>query len=179
MEYWALSKYEVKVNVEGKSLADEIDCNRGILQLQITSVKVLVSQRIDSIACRIKRKRFFKRKINYYSSHDATYQLELLILSCGDVHPNPGHVHQPSVPSNNNNNPPLENRQSRATKLSVFYANARSIVNKTAKLQMEMASNSFDIIVLTETHLDSSINDENIVCIEETDSKEVVLAEEF
>ena len=137
---WTLSKFEVKVSVEGKSLPDKIDCNRGILQLQITSVKVLVSQRTDSIACRIKHKRFFKRKINYYSSHDATYRLELLILSCGDVHPNPGHVHQPRVPSNNNNNPPLENRQRRVTKLSVFYANARSIVNKTAKLQMEIAS---------------------------------------
>ena len=128
---WSLSKYEVKVIAEAKSLLDKVDCNRCNLQLQITSVKVLVSQlRIDSIVCRVKHKRFFKRKINYYSNHDATYQLELLILSCDDVHPNPGHIHQPRVPGNNNNNPPLRNRQSSARKLSVFYANARSIVKK-------------------------------------------------
>ena len=36
-----LSKYEVNVNVEGKTLVDIIDCNRGNLQLQITSAKVL------------------------------------------------------------------------------------------------------------------------------------------
>jgi len=84
-----------------------------------------------------------------------TCQLELFILSGGDVHPNPEQVHQPRVPSNNNNNLPLENWHSRAT-------NARSIINKTAKLQMEIASNSFDIVVLTETYLDSSINDVEI-----------------
>ena len=89
----------------------------------------------------------------YVCNPDATYQLELLLLSCGDIHPKPGHIYQPRVPGNNNNNPLLQNRLSRAMKLPVFYANARSIVNKIAKLQMEIASNSFDIIVLTETHL--------------------------
>ena len=159
---WTLSKYEVKVIAEGKSWLDKIVCNRCNLQLQITSVKVLVSQlRINSIVCRVKHKRFFKRRINYYSKHDASYQLELLILSCGDVHLNPGYNHQPRAPGNNNNNPPLRNQES-ARKLSVFYANARNIVNKITKLQMEIASNSFDIIVLTETHLDSSINDVEI-----------------
>jgi len=38
-------------------------------------------------------------------------------------------------------------------------ANARSNVNKIAKLQMEIENNPFDIIVFTETHPDSSIND--------------------
>ena len=138
-----------------------MDCNRGNLHLQITYAKVLVLQRIDSIVCRIKHKRFFKRKINYYTNLNATYQLELWIL-CGDSHSNPGHIHQPKAPGNNNNNPPLQSRQSKAVRLSVFYANARSIVNKITKLQMEIASNAFDIIVLTETHLDSSINDAEI-----------------
>ena len=48
-------------------------------------------------------------------------------------------------------------------KVSVFYANTRSIVNKIAKLQMKIASSVFDIIVLTETDLDSPIKDAEIL----------------
>ena len=43
--------------------------------------------------------------------------------------------------------------------LSVFYANARSIVNKRHLLDLELATNHHDIIVLTETHLDDSVLD--------------------
>jgi hypothetical protein len=46
--------------------------------------------------------------------------------------------------------------------LAVFYTNARSIVNKVNKLDLEIANGSYDIIVLTETHLDSSIGDAEI-----------------
>ena len=87
------------------------------------------------------------------------------MLSSGDIHPNPGNIYQPRVPGNNNGN-------SRTMKVSVFYANTRSIVNQIAKLQMKIASSVFDIIVLTETDLDSPIKDaeilsrENIVSID-------------
>ena len=40
-----------------------------------------------------------------------------------------------------------------------FYANVRSIVNKSSKLDLTIAALGYDIIVLTETHLDSSIPD--------------------
>ena len=80
-----LSKYEGNVNAEGKTLVDIIDCNRGHLQLQITSAKVLVSQPIDSIVCRIKHKRFFKRKINYYSNpRQCGLVVRALVLRSGD-----------------------------------------------------------------------------------------------
>ena len=46
--------------------------------------------------------------------------------------------------------------------LSVFYANARSIVNKRHLLDLELAQTMHDIIVLTETHLDDSIGDSEI-----------------
>lgn len=90
-----------------------------------------------------------KLMIKHYSNHDASYQKELYVLSCGDVHPNPGHTHRNGASNASNDNPPLQSREKRAT----------SIVNKIAKLQMELASNSFDVIVLTKTHLDSSITD--------------------
>ena len=58
--------------------------------------------------------------------------------SSGDIHPSPDHIYQPRVPGNNNNN-------SRTMKLSVFYANARSIVNQIAKPQIKIASSVFDV----------------------------------
>ena len=46
--------------------------------------------------------------------------------------------------------------------LSVFYANARSIVNKRHLLDLELSKRPFDIIVLMETHLDDAISDAEI-----------------
>ena len=139
----------------------------GNSKLEFASTIMLVTQstrgisHFDFIPRRIQHKRFLKRTTKYYSNHDASYQLELYVLSCGDVHPNPGPTRR-NVDNDNNNNPSLQSQEQRTTKLSVFYANARSIVNKIAKLKTEIASNSFDIIVLTETHLDSSITDAEI-----------------
>ena len=44
----------------------------------------------------------------------------------------------------------------------MLYANARSIVNKRHLLDLELSKSPFDIIVLTETHLDNSISDAEI-----------------
>ena len=86
--------------------------------------------------------------------------MELYILSCGDVHHNPGHTHRKRASNaSDDNNAPLQSRKQGARKLSGFYANARRSVNKIAKLQIEIVYNYFDVIVLTETHLDSSITD--------------------
>lgn len=46
--------------------------------------------------------------------------------------------------------------------LAVFYTNARSKVNKVNKLDLEIANGSYNIIVLTETCLDSSADDAEI-----------------
>ena len=43
--------------------------------------------------------------------------------------------------------------------ISFFYANARSIVNKVDMLHLEVANKVYDVVVLVETHLDSSIAD--------------------
>ena len=47
--------------------------------------------------------------------------------------------------------------------MKVFYTNARSIVNKVAKLQLKLANSQADIVVLTETHLDCSISSEEVI----------------
>ena len=45
-----------------------------------------------------------------------------------------------------------------AYKLKVAYFNARSLVNKSASLEVGVYSKNFDIIAITETHLDQSVN---------------------
>ena len=47
--------------------------------------------------------------------------------------------------------------------MKVFYTNAQSIVNKVAKLQLELANSQADIVVLTEIHLDCSISSEEVI----------------
>ena len=148
-------------------LVSNIGCYAGNSKLEFASTIMLVTQptcgtsHFDFTPRRIQHKRFFKRMTKYYSNHEACHQLELYVLSCGDVHPNPGPTRR-NGNNDSNNNLPLQSQEQRNTKLSVFYANAKSIVNKIAKLQTEIASNSFDIIVFTETHLDSSITDAKI-----------------
>ena len=41
--------------------------------------------------------------------------------------------------------------------LSVFYTNARRIASKRSFLNLELASNTYDIVLLTETHLDKVV----------------------
>ena len=90
------------------------------LQLEVGTTKLLATQRCDFTPRRIQHNRFLKRKIKYYSNHDASYQKELNILSCGDVHPNPEHSHRNGASNTSNDNQPLQSRKQGATKLSVF-----------------------------------------------------------
>ena len=46
--------------------------------------------------------------------------------------------------------------------LSVFYTNARRIASKRSFLNLELASNTYDIVLLTETHLDSTVTDREV-----------------
>ena len=54
-------------------------------------------------------------------------------------------------------------KQQMAPRLLTLHANARSIVNKTSRLELDIPSSSCDIITLTETHLDDSISDGEIL----------------
>ena len=102
----------------------------------------------------IVRKRFSSTRVNYYPNSVASYQISFLQLS-GDVNPNSG----PVCTEQRNS---VECRRS-TSHLRIFYANARSIDNKTSKLELEIAASRYDIIALTETHLDNSISDAEIL----------------
>ena len=52
----------------------------------------------------------------------------------------------------------IELNHSPAHNLKVAYFNARSLVNKSASLEVDVYSKNFDIIVITEKHLDETIN---------------------
>ena len=101
------------------------------------------------------RKGFTSSRINYYPNSVANYQATLLLRS-GDFGPNPGtcvtDLHNLSAQRNFNFNG-----------LSTFYANALSIVNKRNKLEIDTAASRYDIITLTETHLDYSISDSEVL----------------
>ena len=107
---------------------------------------------------RLKKKVFAQSRIPYYSNHSAVFNIEL-ICSHGDVHPHPG----PSRASNRNHdsNVAYGNRL-RKSDISIFYANSRSLVNKIALLELEIATYRYDIMVFTETHLDSTITDSEL-----------------
>ena len=46
--------------------------------------------------------------------------------------------------------------------VSIFYANSRSLVNKTVLLELEIATYRYDIMVFTKTRLDSTITDSEL-----------------
>ena len=106
---------------------------------------------------RIVRGKFLKRRILYVVNGSASFKQELLkIQLSGDVHPEPG----PEIGSvNKTSNERLFSRRSTHKGISFFYANARSIGNKVDMLHMEVANKAYDVVVLVETHLDSSIAD--------------------
>ena len=98
----------------------------------------------------------------YYPSGICSFNLATYkILHSGGVETNPGYetANSDRNSNRNNNSKVVTNRTS---KLSVLYLNAWRIVNKIAKLQLELAKSQVDIIVLTETHLDASITDAEV-----------------
>ncbi|XP_021364976.1 uncharacterized protein LOC110457857 [Mizuhopecten yessoensis] len=68
--------------------------------------------------------------------------MQLLLLSCNDVQPNPG-------PENHDKD------------LSIFHLNIRSLRNKLSSV--EQLASDYDIICITETHLDNSVADDDIL----------------
>ena len=77
-------------------------------------------------------------------------------MRSGDINPNPGPVNSSAA------NPEPRQDGFNLRGLHTFYANARSIVNKLDLLELEMSQRNYDLIVLTETHLDHSILDSEI-----------------
>ena len=112
---------------------------------------------------RPQRSKFLSRHIKYYSNASCTFNPAVYKILCSsDVETNPGYVPECST---------RPQRQGHTSKLKVFYTNAASIVNKVAKLQLELANSQAGIIVLTETHLDCSISDGEVLCSDYTVSE--------
>ena len=77
----------------------------------------------------------------------------LAITLSGDVHPQPGPLFDDTSTGRQADHRFPQNN------ISFFYANARSIVNKVDLLGLHLADKAYDVVVLVETHLDSSIAD--------------------
>ncbi|KXJ10081.1 hypothetical protein AC249_AIPGENE18642 [Exaiptasia diaphana] len=69
----------------------------------------------------------------------------------------------PGPQTNRRNTTNSTPRQRKSTELSVFYANARSIVNKITSIALEIRMTAYDIIILTETHLDNTVFDTELL----------------
>ena len=109
---------------------------------------------------RRKKKGYTYSRLPYYSNHVSTFNIEFICCH-GDIHPHPGPQtgHRNLRVSSKGNNMAYVNPRS---DVSVFYANSRSLVNKINQLELEIATYQYDLMVFTETHLDSSILDSEL-----------------
>lgn len=105
----------------------------------------------------ITRTGFSKGRTKYYSTSDATFNHDYLQL-CGDVSPNPG----PTAAGDSSDPRCNAARPNRISKLSCLSLNARSIVNKERELRSCLSINDYDLIAITETWLDPTINSSEI-----------------
>ena len=132
------------------------------------------------------RRKFIGKRVLYCASHTAQFNIFLLTMH-GDVHPHPGPQHDtPNAVNTRQHGASLPSVACSNTysSLSVFCTNARSIVNKRSLLNLELATNLYDIIILTETHLDNTIADrefslEVIQCSDEIANSKGVVAGEY
>ena len=127
-------------------------------QVVFTSVKARSFSELVNPACKST-----KHGIILLALPSRLYKIDLTIHM--DIKGNPGpERNKNNARSRNQSCPPCCSRQTNRSRkpLSVLYANARSIVNKKHLLDLELSKRPFDIIVLTETHLDDSISDAEI-----------------
>ena len=103
-----------------------------------------------------RRKKYLHTRLRIYSNSVATLQLKYL-LSCGDIETNPG-------PTGDGNLCPTRQKEKESfkRKLSCVSFNSRSIVNKRLELSSLLASKSYELVAITETFLDSTINSSEI-----------------
>lgn len=93
-------------------------------------------------------------RICLYPNAQISFNLMRLAIS-GDVNPNPG-------PVSSGVSKTLLAEPTRVNHVSCLSLNARSIVNKRVELASRLSSVSFDLVAVTETWLDSSINSAEI-----------------
>ena len=113
---------------------------------------------------RMKLKRYLRRRLLYSANGTASINPSILenILS-GDIHPQPGPNSTPnftSTPTNANISFPSNTKSN----IRIAHLNIRSLKSREhfILLRDSVVSNSFDIFTISETWLDSSVNNESI-----------------
>ena len=113
------------------------DHNSNVIRT-VFSLSVIEERVIKGIWCLAS----FDSQLHYHFTRWRRYEYGIrpgfisLLLLGGDIELNPGPAHN----------------------LKAAYFNARSLVNKSASLEVDVYSKNFDIIAITETHLDETVN---------------------
>ena len=97
---------------------------------------------------RSRRRSYLNGKLNYYRNSLACFQLQRHAIS-GGIHPNPDPVLR--------HNSRRENKRTRKPKPSCWSLNARSVANKGRELISRLTYKPCDLVAITETWLDQSI----------------------
>ncbi|KAK2570084.1 hypothetical protein P5673_004829, partial [Acropora cervicornis] len=114
----------------------------------------------------MKRKRFLRRRIPYSANRTASFNPSILVnILSGDIHPQPG----PNFTSNSSSTSTSTNANisfpcNMKSNTRIAYLNIRSLKSRQnfILLKQSVVSNSFDIFTISETWLDSSVNNESI-----------------
>ena len=107
--------------------------------------------------------------IDHFTSFELLVMLSIILLRCGDVHPNPGPPYTGSISSDEQDasississlgNTSLKSELIK-DKFSVIHYNVQSLQHKILSLESELSS--FQILCFTETWLNHSVKDDNI-----------------
>ena len=106
---------------------------------------------IRHIASTPRGRKYHISRIRYYANSDSTFH-QARLLTSGNVSLNPGPI-TTSGPNSTENQ-----KKSFKCKLSCVSFDSRSIVNKRLELSRLLALKSYELVAITETFLDSTIN---------------------
>ena len=112
-------------------------------------------------------KHFKVKGIKHFTSFEFLVMLSIILLRCGDVHPNPGPLYTGSNSSDEHsssdssiNDSTLRYYDLIQEKFSVVHYNVHSLQHKVSLLESELSS--FQVLCFTETWLNNSITDDSI-----------------
>ena len=113
---------------------------------------------------RVKRRRFLRRRLPYSANGTASFNPSLLENNLsGDIHPHPG-PNSTSNSSSTSTNTNISFPCNTKSNIRIAHLNIRSLKSREhfTLLKDSVVSNSFDIFMISETWLDSSVNNESI-----------------
>ena len=114
-----------------------------------------LARRIRHIESTPRGRKYHISRIRYYANSDSTFH-QARLLTSGDVSLNPGPITTSGLSSTQNQ------KESFKRNLSCVSSNSRSIVNKRLELSSLLALKSYELVAITETFLDSTINNSEI-----------------